>query len=64
MTATANKIDALYTNLVKEYNRDKWSVISSLDNFLRIKRDAAYKAGNLHLYNSIIDVIEVAENDY
>lgn len=60
----APEIDKLYSKLVKEYNKDQWSKIASLDRFLRIKRDAAYDAGNLHMYNMLIDVIFFADNDY
>lgn len=61
---TEKHIDNLYTKLIKEYNREQWSKIASLDRFLIIKRDAASKANNLQLFNDICDVIEVANNDY
>jgi len=57
-------IDTLYTKLVKEYNAGNWSAICGLDRFLEIKRDAAYKAGHLDLYNNIIDVIWESQNDF
>ena len=64
MHVLSTKLDNLYTKLVKEYNRDNWAQIASLDRFLIIKRDAASKANNIGLFRDICDVIEYADNDY
>ena len=57
-------INNLYTDLVKEYNREQWFKICSLDRFLQVKAESALKKGNGNLYNAILDVIAVADNDY
>lgn len=64
MSTLNTHLDNLYTKLVKEYNTNQWFKFTSLESFLRTKRDSAAAANNAYLYNDICSVIEFAENDY
>lgn len=57
-------IDNLYKKMVEEYNRNHWEKICSLGRFLKLKAEIALDNGNGYLYNDMLDVIQIAENDY
>lgn len=48
----------LYSDLVKEYNKDKWSQTCGLDRFLKIKYE------NSGYLTSYYNVWQYAQNDY